>query len=301
MNPTVIALGVASAITLGLVAHVVALSFLLSLIGRYLCKPRFEMLKSKWGENGLALAFYGPSGNQAPKVDQIRIRSFNPKATNSKESQIELVQVFSPFKGDGAFDLDFSATGLVQKLLKSENFSNAIVQLEILSRSDGESFSYEMTGSKFQHLFSKSKKSLEDFEKNQQEKEEKIQKSTNALSFGGVEKQTVADTVPGLGPKLKIVTNPEYAQELNAAQGNGNSSATGAGQAQSQEPNFSVSKVWIAEGCIVCNACEDIYPEVFHVQANTCIIRPNPPLDNGLKILEAANACPVEVIKYTKA
>ncbi|MGE0207338.1 MAG: ferredoxin [Candidatus Babeliales bacterium] len=54
-------------------------------------------------------------------------------------------------------------------------------------------------------------------------------------------------------------------------------------------------------GCIVCNACEDIYKEVFEVKADTCIIRPNAPLDDGLRIQEAAEACPVEVIKFTKA
>ena len=66
-------------------------------------------------------------------------------------------------------------------------------------------------------------------------------------------------------------------------------------------PNFAVSKVWIEPGCIVCNACEDIFPEVFEVLADTCIIRPGAPLDDGLKVEEAAEACPVEVIKFTKA
>jgi ferredoxin len=64
--------------------------------------------------------------------------------------------------------------------------------------------------------------------------------------------------------------------------------------------NYIVSKVWIEPGCIVCNACEGIFPEVFEVTDTTCLIRPGAPLDDGLKIQEAAEACPVEVIKFTK-
>ena len=43
-----------------------------------------------------------------------------------------------------------------------------------------------------------------------------------------------------------------------------------------------------------------IIPEVFEVQDATCIIRPDAPLTDGLRIVEAAEACPVEVIKFDK-
>ena len=33
-----------------------------------------------------------------------------------------------------------------------------------------------------------------------------------------------------------------------------------------------VTKVWIDEGCITCDACENIVPEVFSVQEDTCVI-----------------------------
>jgi ferredoxin len=59
--------------------------------------------------------------------------------------------------------------------------------------------------------------------------------------------------------------------------------------------------VWIEPGCIVCNACEDIYADVFEVKPDGCIIRASAPLDFGLRIQEAAEGCPVEVIKFTKA
>jgi cytochrome b6-f complex iron-sulfur subunit len=64
-----------------------------------------------------------------------------------------------------------------------------------------------------------------------------------------------------------------------------------------------VTKVWIEPGCIVCDACETAAPEVFEVLEDTCIIRPaaleteftRPRSDN---IIEAAEECPVDVIKF---
>lgn len=64
-----------------------------------------------------------------------------------------------------------------------------------------------------------------------------------------------------------------------------------------------IVKVWIAPGCIVCDSCENDCPEVFEVQEETCIIRPealnaefNKPLTPS--IITAAEGCPVNVIKY---
>src|SRR5262249_2055653 len=64
-----------------------------------------------------------------------------------------------------------------------------------------------------------------------------------------------------------------------------------------------VTKVWIAPGCIVCDACENDCPEVFDVQEQTCVIRPPAmsadflkPLTPSIKV--AAEGCPVDVIKY---
>ncbi|NOG55178.1 MAG: ferredoxin [Planctomycetes bacterium] len=64
-----------------------------------------------------------------------------------------------------------------------------------------------------------------------------------------------------------------------------------------------VTKVWIAPGCIVCDACETDCPEVFDVQEETCIIRPEamkPDFTKGLTptIQVAADSCPVDVIKF---
>jgi cytochrome b6-f complex iron-sulfur subunit len=66
-----------------------------------------------------------------------------------------------------------------------------------------------------------------------------------------------------------------------------------------------VTKVWIAPGCIVCDACETASPDVFQVQHDneTCVIRPEaldieftkPRTDS---IIQAAAECPVDVIKF---
>src|SRR3954451_10629769 len=64
-----------------------------------------------------------------------------------------------------------------------------------------------------------------------------------------------------------------------------------------------ITKVWIAPGCIVCDACENDCPEVFDVQEETCLIRPPAMNAEFLKpltpsIIIAAEGCPVEVIKF---
>ena len=63
-----------------------------------------------------------------------------------------------------------------------------------------------------------------------------------------------------------------------------------------------VVKVWIDEGCITCDACENICPEVFHVEDDTCtIVDGVNPNEWGDDIIEAAEACPVDVILYEVA
>jgi len=64
-----------------------------------------------------------------------------------------------------------------------------------------------------------------------------------------------------------------------------------------------VTKVWIEPGCIVCDACETTCPEVFNVTEDTCLIRPeamSPDFTKPLSesIIDAAEECPVDVIKF---
>tara|TARA_B100000029_G_scaffold514527_1_gene617752 strand:+ start:1951 stop:3918 length:1968 start_codon:yes stop_codon:yes gene_type:complete len=78
---------------------------------------------------------------------------------------------------------------------------------------------------------------------------------------------------------------------------------------------MSIFSVYIDEGCITCDACEEAAPDVFEVTDDTCFIKPDARLDggydrniekSGLKpdvintladdIMDAADACPVDVI-----
>ena len=65
--------------------------------------------------------------------------------------------------------------------------------------------------------------------------------------------------------------------------------------------NFDHRKVWIEEGCISCQLCQDICPEVFEVEeGEDCVVTPNAPKHfqgKAEEIREAACDCPVEVIQ----
>jgi ferredoxin len=76
---------------------------------------------------------------------------------------------------------------------------------------------------------------------------------------------------------------------------------SGGASAAAQVFDFIITKVWIEPGCIVCDACENEAPDVFHVLTDTCIVRENAPLGNTGSIVAAAEGCPVDVIKYDRA
>ena len=60
-----------------------------------------------------------------------------------------------------------------------------------------------------------------------------------------------------------------------------------------------IKKVWIEEGCISCGNSEDNCPEVFKFEGVKATVLENVDY-SGLeeKIIDTAEACPVEVIKY---
>jgi len=63
---------------------------------------------------------------------------------------------------------------------------------------------------------------------------------------------------------------------------------------------MAIKKVWIEEGCTACGLCEDICPEVFKVEDIATIIEGVNFADFEENIKEAADSCPVEIIKYTE-
>jgi ferredoxin len=61
---------------------------------------------------------------------------------------------------------------------------------------------------------------------------------------------------------------------------------------------MSITSVWIEEGCIACGSCEQICPQVFVVTDRSRIIEGVNFGDYEAQIKEAAECCPVEVIRY---
>jgi ferredoxin len=63
---------------------------------------------------------------------------------------------------------------------------------------------------------------------------------------------------------------------------------------------MAIKKVWIEEGCTACGLCEDICPEVFKVEDIATVIEGVNFADFEENIKEAADSCPVEIIKYSE-
>jgi ferredoxin len=61
---------------------------------------------------------------------------------------------------------------------------------------------------------------------------------------------------------------------------------------------MAIKKVWIEEGCTACGLCESICPEVFVVDDEATVIEGADFSQHESEIIDAAESCPVEVIKY---
>ena len=288
MSTSLIAMGVAIFLVINLVVGLAVLSLLFGTFETLFGKPKLTLLRSTKGGNFFSFGFKWNSAKEPVSVDLIGIRLFNPFGN---PTQVEVSKSFDSKKSSFAVEVDMG-TGLID-LLGATNLDHAIVQVVIKSTKSGVSWQFDMKGPKFRKLVSAAQLTVDQFLGDNKLDSKKESKSPIAIPV----RSFVADTVPGKGHQLAIPTNPAFAAQFA---GSSVSATAGAPQAPAAE-NFKVTKVWIEPGCIVCNACEDIYKDVFEVLADTCIIRPNAPLDDGLRIQEASDACPVEVIKYTKA
>ena len=61
---------------------------------------------------------------------------------------------------------------------------------------------------------------------------------------------------------------------------------------------MAIKKVWIEDGCTSCNLCEDMTPEVFELDDTSTVLKDADFVANDEGIREAAENCPVEVIKF---
>lgn len=63
---------------------------------------------------------------------------------------------------------------------------------------------------------------------------------------------------------------------------------------------MAITKVWVEEGCTSCGLCEDTCDAVFEID-DVSEVKSDAVFDgNEDEIKEAAESCPVDVIKYTE-
>jgi len=63
---------------------------------------------------------------------------------------------------------------------------------------------------------------------------------------------------------------------------------------------MALEKVWIEDGCTGCGLCEAFCPEVFVVEDLASVIGGANFSDNEETVIQAAENCPVQVIKIEK-
>ncbi|MBP1748022.1 MAG: hypothetical protein H6Q52_561 [Deltaproteobacteria bacterium] len=61
-----------------------------------------------------------------------------------------------------------------------------------------------------------------------------------------------------------------------------------------------MKKVWVDDTCVACGTCVEICPEVFELEGELATIIEDADLSLDAKIIEAAEACPVEAIHYER-
>jgi len=264
---------------IGLLITIGALSLLSGALNFLFVKPKITFYKSQFGENGLAFSFCWNQSAEEVQYNSVRIQLYNPFGS---PSQLDIMKEFDPSSSDFVRDLELGSN--LKELLNAQGLDKATVEIKFSSK-EGVSFQQSMKGLEFKEKFKSAKLTIEDVKDQFTTVKEKSRYEIPERTF-------ISPPLPKSARALKLATNPEFAGQFAG----GATEAAGA----SAVANFSISKVWIEPGCIVCDACEGIFPEVFEVTDSSCIIRPGAPLNDGLKIQEAAEACPVEVIKYTK-
>ena len=284
MNTTFMAMAVAIILGIGLLVGIGALSLLSGALNFLFVKPKIEILKSKFGKNGFAFSFVWDQNAEPFKFDRLKIQVFNPFGT---PTQMEITREFEASGNDFARDLDLGAKFI--DLVSIKGLDSATVEIEVASSKESITHHVSMKGNTFLSKYNSATQTVD-------EANNKLAAPAEKARFEIPERTFISPPLPKTGKALKIATNPEFAGQFSGASAGGD---TGGGAAAAA--NFIVSKVWIEPGCIVCDACEGIFPEVFEVTDTTCLIRPGAPLNDGLKIQDAAEACPVEVIKFTKA
>lgn len=282
VSTTYLAMVVAIVIGVSLLLGIGALSLVSGALNFLFVKPRLQIIKSKHGKTGFAFICKWDQDAEPVTFDRVRVKLLNPFGS---PSQVDIIKDFEGSNIDFVRDVNLGDS--FNSILTATGLDKASIEVEILATKDGLSHSQMYKANDFIKKLGESSTTIDYIDSKYEAKKEKALYTIPDRTF-------IAEPLPKAEKHIVIPTNPVFASVLAGA----GSAGAAAGAAVE---NFSVSKVWIEPGCIVCDACAGIIPEVFEVTDSTCIIRPDAPLSEGLRIQEAAEACPVEVIKYTKA
>jgi ferredoxin len=277
---TLVSFGVATLLALGLVVGVTVFNYLIGTVEFFIGGPRIDLLKTTHGTRGFAFGLNWNHDKEPASFNLIRVRLFDPFGN---KTQLEVSKKFDAMNFSSAIDLDLGPA--MQEIYAALDLGQGTLLIEVQDLNSGTSHQKEMTVKKYLKLRSEIKMDVAEFKQKFTPVDAPILYSIPSRSF-------IAEAPVQTGKKLKLATNPEFVGDFATV-----GAASGAAAAG---PNFSISKVWIEPGCIVCDACETIYPEVFEVLDKTCVIRAGAPLTDGNRVQEAAEACPVEVIKFTR-
>jgi ferredoxin len=58
--------------------------------------------------------------------------------------------------------------------------------------------------------------------------------------------------------------------------------------------------VTVEDACVACGTCVDMCPEVFELPGDIAVVKEGADLSLDAEIIAAAEACPVEAIKYER-
>jgi len=269
-------MSIALVLSIVFISGVVILNFALGGTEFLFGNPKMTFLKTTHGTTGFAFGYSWNSEKEPANFDTVRLRLFNPFG---EKKQVEITSKLVPAKRTFARDIDFGQG--FTTLIEAIEDKKSKVTVEFLATKSGLARHFTFDSTNFKKQIANANSSVNLFEKENELPELK--------TYNKAPKRTFVRTVETSNKaKLKISSNPEFANNFT--------SSSDAAEVE----NFAVSKVWIEEGCIVCDACSDISPEVFEVLESGCIVIEGAPLDNGIAIAEAAEACPVEIIKFNK-
>jgi len=283
VSTTYIAMILAILAGLGLLVGIGALSLLSGALNFLFVKPKIEIIKTTLGDVGFAFTLKWDQDAEPVTYDKIRIRLFNPFGS---PTEVDITREFDGSTNDFVRDLDMGDQ--LKRILSASNLEKATIEVEVIASKDSVTQKQTFKASDFVALREAATQTAEDLAPKFTVVREKPLYTLNDRTF-------ISPPLPKTAKQLKMASNPMFAGDFAGA------AVAGGGAAGPAVENFTLAKVWIEPGCIVCDACEAIFPEVFEVTDSTCLIRPGAPLNDGLKVQEAAEACPVEVIKFTKA